>query len=164
MVDVDGMGRAFPEIQMVTFHWWRVGKPMLFIDEKGNMGLMETISNKWVENICRAGCTACGGSVVSTEYVMTASRCASSACAASSRAARNWAVRFAASRTAPNMTPEEYFFDYTGGFRLFKGKIADVLRETRGGFNFGKVVLEGIGEERAAMRKSISRVRTCVRR
>ena len=26
--------------------------------------------------------------------------------------------------------------------------IADVLRETRGGFNFGKVVLEGIGEDK----------------
>ena len=62
------------------------------------------------------------------------------------------------------MTPEEYFFDYTGGFRLFKGKIADVLRETRGGFNFGKVVLEASAKTRAAMRKSISRMRTCVRR
>ena len=30
--------------------------------------------------------------------------------------------------------------------KLFKGKIADVLRETRAGFNFGKVVLEGIGD------------------
>ena len=58
------------------------------------------------------------------------------------------------------MTPEEYFFDYTGGFRLFKGKIADVLRETRGGFNFGKVVLEASAKTRAAMRKSISRMRT----
>ena len=75
MVDVDGMGRAFPEIQMVTFTIGGVSaSPMLFIDEKGNMGLMETINNKWVENICRAGCTACGGSVVSTEYVMTASQ------------------------------------------------------------------------------------------
>ena len=56
MVDVDGMGRAFPEIQMVTFTIGGVSaSPMLFIDEKGNMGLMETINNKWVENICRAG-------------------------------------------------------------------------------------------------------------
>ena len=55
MVDVDGMGRAFPEIQMVTFTIGGVSaSPMLFIDEKGNMGLMETINNKWVENICRA--------------------------------------------------------------------------------------------------------------
>ena len=32
------------------------------------------------------------------------------------------------------------------GFKLFKGKIADVLRETRAGFNIGKDMLEGIGE------------------
>ena len=31
-------------------------------------------------------------------------------------------------------------------FGELKGKIADVLRETRAGFNFGKVVLEGIGD------------------
>lgn len=150
LVDVDGMGRAFPEIQMVTFTIGGVSaSPMLFIDEKGNMGLMETINNKWVENICRAGCTACGGSVVSTEYVMTASQ------------VREFGVRGIVTRSQElgrairgikncpeNMTPEEYFFDYTGGFRLFKGKIADVLRETRGGFNFGKVVLEGIGEDK----------------
>ena len=35
---------------------------------------------------------------------------------------------------------------FSEGYRLFKGKIADVLRETHGAFNFGKVMLEGIGE------------------
>ena len=34
----------------------------------------------------------------------------------------------------------------TEGYKLFKGKISDVLRETRAGFNFGKAVLDGIGE------------------
>ena len=45
-------------------------------------------------------------------------------------------------------SPEAHFLEFTGGFKLFKGKIADVLRETRGAFNFGKVVLEGIGEDK----------------
>ena len=36
--------------------------------------------------------------------------------------------------------------EITDGFKLFKGKIADVLRETRGAFNFGKVCWMGIGE------------------
>ena len=40
-------------------------------------------------------------------------------------------------------TPEEHFLEMAEGFKLFKGKIADVLRETRAGFNFGKVVLGG---------------------
>ncbi|MEZ3488189.1 MAG: DUF917 domain-containing protein [Lachnospiraceae bacterium] len=43
-------------------------------------------------------------------------------------------------------SPEAHFLKSTEGYKLFKGKIADVLRETRNGFNFGKVVLEGIGE------------------
>ena len=43
-------------------------------------------------------------------------------------------------------TPEEEFFRFTGGHKLFRGKIGDVLREVRGGFNFGKVMLEGIYE------------------
>ncbi len=30
----------------------------------------------------------------------------------------------------------------------FSGKVIDVLRETRGAFNFGKVVLEGIGSDK----------------
>lgn len=43
-------------------------------------------------------------------------------------------------------TPEEEFLRITEGIRLFKGKISDVLREVRGGFNFGKVLLTGIGD------------------
>ena len=42
--------------------------------------------------------------------------------------------------------PEKHFLEFTEGYKLFKGKIADVLRETRAGFNFGRVVLEGIAE------------------
>ena len=51
---------------------------------------------------------------------------------------------------AAGLAPEEYFLTFTGGHKLFKGKIVDVLRETRGAFNFGRVVLEGIGEDRGS--------------
>ena len=45
-------------------------------------------------------------------------------------------------------TPEESFLKHSGGIRLFKGKIVDVLRETNGAFNLGRVILNGIGEYR----------------
>lgn len=45
-----------------------------------------------------------------------------------------------------DQTPEEAFLQITEGYKLFKGKICDVLREVRNGFNFGKVVLDGIGD------------------
>jgi DUF917 family protein len=43
-------------------------------------------------------------------------------------------------------TPEDNFFSATEGYKLFRGKISDILREVKGAFNFGKAVLEGIGE------------------
>lgn len=49
-------------------------------------------------------------------------------------------------KEASQRTPEEEFLHITEGFRLFKGKIGDVLREVRAGFNFGKVLLDGIGD------------------
>ena len=61
------------------------------------------------------------------------------------------AIRLAKSEaSAAGLTPEEFFLKFTGGYKLFKGKISDVLRETRGAFNFGKVVLEGIAEDRGS--------------
>ena len=152
---------------MVTFTIGGVSaSPMLFIDEKGNMGLMETINNKWVENICRAGCTHAAAAWC-RRVRMTASQVREFGRARHRHAQQELGRAIRGIKNCPeNMTPEEYFFDYTGGFRLFKGKIADVLRETRGGFNFGKVVLEGNIDRRRQGRPCGSRfqMRTCVRR
>ena len=55
IVDADGMGRAFPEIQMVipTLHGV-TATPMAVADEKGNHVLLETPDNVWTERISRA--------------------------------------------------------------------------------------------------------------
>src|SRR2546428_2902116 len=64
LVDCDGMGRAFPEIQMVTPTMFGVSAtPMALADEKGNSALIETIDNRWTERLARSltidmGCTA----------------------------------------------------------------------------------------------------------
>ena len=51
-------------------------------------------------------------------------------------------------KESSDVSPEEKFLEITEGYRIFKGKISDVLREVRGAFNFGKVVLKGIGEDK----------------
>ena len=147
MVDCDGMGRAFPELQMVTFTIGGISaSPMGLADEKGNTVIFDTITNKWSEELARAVTMSCGGSVAVTLYNLTC------------RQFKEYGVKGivtrseqlgAAMRTVKNVTdktPEEAFFEFTEGFKLFRGKITDVLRETRGAFNFGKVVVEGIGE------------------
>lgn len=154
MVDVDGMGRAFPELQMVTFTIGGASAtPMAFIDEKGNSGILDTITNKWTEDIARAATMTCGGTLTIALFCMDTETCREygvhGIVTRSEELGR--AIRLAKSEaSAAGLTPEEFFLKFTGGHKLFKGKISDVLRETRGAFNFGKVVLEGIGEDRGS--------------
>ena len=71
-VDCDGMGRAFPELQMVTFTIGGMSAtPMALTDEKGNSVIFETITNKWTEELARAVTMSCGGSVSVSLYPMT---------------------------------------------------------------------------------------------
>ncbi len=147
MVDCDGMGRAFPELQMVTFTIGGVSAtPMALTDEKGNSVIFETVTNKWTEEMARSVTMACGGSVTIALYIMNG------------KTLKQYSVHGIvtrseqlgrAIRTVKNMregTPEENFLRISQGIKLFKGKICDVLRTTNGKFNFGRIRLEGIGE------------------
>ena len=149
MVDCDGMGRAFPELQMVTFTIGGVSAtPMALTDEKGNSVIFNTITNKWTEELARAVTMSCGGSVTVSLYIM------------SGATMKAYGVRDIVTRSEKlgrairevknqgDLTPEAAFLAASEGFRLFKGKICDVLRETNGKFNLGRILLEGIGEDR----------------
>lgn len=55
VIDADGMGRAFPELQMTTFYLDGISAtPMVLADEKGNVTIMDTIDNAWTERIARS--------------------------------------------------------------------------------------------------------------
>jgi len=146
IVDVAGMGRAFPELQMVTFTSGGVSAtPMALTDEKGNSVIFRTITNKWTEELARAVTMSCGGSVSVSLYCMDGATM------------KKYGVRGIVTRSETlgrairtvkqgAGTPEENFLSITEGFKLFRGKIADVKREVRGAFNFGKAIIEGTGE------------------
>lgn len=148
LVDCDGMGRAFPELQMVTFTIGGMSAtPMALTDEKGNSVIFETITNKWTEELARAVTMSCGGSVSVSLYPMTGAQMkAYSVKNIVTRSQKLGEAIRMVKNCADDVTPEEHFLQFSEGYKLFKGKIADVLRETRGAFNFGKVMLEGIGE------------------
>ena len=148
LVDCDGMGRAFPELQMVTFTIGGMSAtPMALTDEKGNSVIFETITNKWTEELARAVTMSCGGSVSVSLYPMTGAQMkAYSVKNIVTRSQKLGEAIRTVKNCADDVTPEEHFLQFSVGYKLFKGKIADVLRETRGAFNFGKVMLEGIGE------------------
>ena len=149
LVDCDGMGRALPELQMVTF---TIGggsaTPMAMVDEKGNSCIFRTVTNKWTEEMARAVTMACGGSVSVSLYAMEG------------RFMKEYGVHGIVTRSetlgsairkvkeVSDKTPEEAFLEITEGYKLFQGKICDVLRDVRNGFNFGKVLLDGIGDDK----------------
>ncbi len=149
LVDADGMGRAFPELQMVTFTIGGMrATPMALTDEKGNSVIFDTITNKWTEELARAVTMSCGGSVSVCLYAMTGSQLKEYAVKNIITRSENLGRAIRTVKEDADGNPEAAFFRATEGFRLFRGKIADVRRETRGAFNFGKVVLEGIGDFR----------------
>ena len=141
------MGRAFPELQMVTFTIGGMSAtPMALTDEKGNSVIFETITNKWTEELARAVTMSCGGSVSVSLYPMSGEQLKKYAVKNIITRSQKLGEAIRNVKNSSDKTPEEYFLDFSGAYKLFKGKITDVLRETRGAFNFGKVMLEGIGE------------------
>lgn len=146
LVNADGMGRAFPELQMVTYHLFGVSAtPMAISDEKGNTLLLKTIDNFWTENLARNATVVMGGSVMIAIYPMRGRDL--------KRAAIRNIVTFSAqighairSAHKDNQDPVQALLQATGGRPIFKGKIADVARQTTGGFVRGQAHLEGLEE------------------
>lgn len=147
LVDVDGMGRAFPELQMVTF---TIGggcsTPMALVDEKGNSCIFRTISNKWTEELARSVTMSCGGSVSVSLYPMEGAFMKQYGVKGIVTRSQQLGSAIRMVKECTDSSPEEKFLEITEGFRLFKGKISDVKREVRGAFNFGKIILDGIGD------------------
>ena len=149
MVDCDGMGRAFPELQMVTFTIGGVSAtPMAATDEKGNSVIFNTITNKWTEELARAVTMSCGGSITCSLYIMDGATLKAYSVKDIVTRSEILGKAIRNVKNEPGMTPEEAFLKASEGYKIFKGKIADVLRETNGAFNLGRIMLDGIAEYR----------------
>lgn len=144
VVDVDGMGRAFPELQMTTFYLDGVSAtPMVLADEKGNVSIMDTIDNAWTERIARSITVQMGGSATCAIYPMTGKNLKDSGIhnILSLEEQIGRAIRL--SKEA-NLDPVEEVLKLTNGFELFRGKVVDVHRKTEGGWALGTAKMEGL--------------------
>ena len=144
VVDTDGMGRAFPELQMVTFHLENISStPMVLCDEKGNSLLLNTIDNVWTERLARNATVAMGGSVMLASYPMKGRQLKTAGIHGIITLTEKIgkAIREA---KGSNLDPIKTVLDVTGGFELFRGKAIDVERRTVGGFVRGESKFEGL--------------------
>jgi DUF917 family protein len=144
LVDADGMGRAFPEIPMVSFNLQGVqASPMVCCDEKGNEVIFRTIDNAWVETLSRTVTVAMGLSSIIGLYVMDGKTVKQGAIRGTISLGIEIGQRIAQAKL-DNQNPVDAILELTKGFRLFKGKLADVRRDLTTGFVRGKAVFDGI--------------------
>jgi DUF917 family protein len=148
LIDGDGMGRAFPELQMTTFGMCGVAAtPMVLGDDKGNSVVLETINNRWTERLARSATVEMGGSALLAFYPMSGAiakkatvRGTLSLCADLGRKLREARVR--------HDDPVEAIRAALGAEIVFNGRVKDVLRRTVGGFARGEANIEGLEDYR----------------
>jgi len=146
LVDGDGMGRAYPELQMVTFTMHGVSAtPMVLCDDKGNSLVLDTVSNAWTERLARAATVEMGGSALLAFYSMsgeTAKRAVVrgtlSLCSRLGRTLRE--------TRAAHGEPVEAIRSLLDARIIFHGRVKDIDRRTVGGFARGTARFDGVEE------------------
>ncbi|WP_436477738.1 DUF917 domain-containing protein [Arthrobacter sp. R4] len=147
IVDADGIGRAFPEIQMVSMNVAGLEPTLAAVsDVLGNVVLIDPISAKWTENIARAVTVAVGATALLTIYVYPASVLKPATVLGS--ISRSLAVGRA---ILGSPTPIATACELLDATILLAGKIIDIERSTAGGFVTGSVVVAGLGEHAGRM-------------
>ncbi|QED46403.1 DUF917 domain-containing protein [Cytobacillus dafuensis] len=150
IVDADGMGRAFPELQMETFSVYGVsGTPMVITDERGNWTLLNTVDNAMMEYIARGVAVRMGGVGHIAEYPMTGDEMRRTSILQTVTLAIELGkavLESSKKKVSPLIAMEEALIksDYGKPIILFEAKITDVDRTTAEGFAKGTVNLEGI--------------------
>ena len=144
LVDGDGMGRAFPELQMVLPTLAGIeATPMSIVDEKGNRGVFDTIDNPWAERLARSATVDMGCSAIVSLYAMTGAelREAFVAGTLSKCIEIGHAIEHARQEHADPITA---VVDRLGGRMLHVGKVVDVQRRTTTGFARGDATIDGL--------------------
>ena len=144
IVDGDGMGRAFPELQMTTFHVNGITvTPMALADERDNTVLLKTCDNYWAEWIARDITVRFGGVSWIALYPMSGSQLRRGAIPGTLTLAQKLGSAVREAKESGERATDA-LLKMTQGLELFRGKIVDVERRTTGGFARGKAGIEGI--------------------
>ena len=143
LVDADGMGRAFPELQMVLPTLYGVrATPMAISDEKGNRGVLDTVSNHWAERLARVATVEMGCSTMVSLFAMEGRRAKEAMVASTLSRCVEIGLAIDQARSA-NADPVAAAQGALGGQLLATGKVVDVARRTTTGFARGEARIEG---------------------
>jgi DUF917 family protein len=149
VVDADGMGRAFPELQMETFAVYGVsGSPMAIADERGHTVIIDTADdNRQMEWLARGVTIRLGGVAHIAEYPMSGREVKDTAVPRTITLALEVGRAIRRARET-HVSPIEELAEtlsstlYSHLRVLFEGKIVDVERRTSEGFAKGHATVQ----------------------
>jgi hypothetical protein len=149
VIDADGMGRAFPQGQMMTYGiYGGRASPMFLVDDHLNVAIIEVDDNLKAEQLSRCMVDRMGNSAMAAAYPMSGRYFKTAAVRNVLRLSRDIgrAALTAQLEKRDCLAALVKFFAGKGrrfATSLFEGKIVDVRRETGGGFVNGAVALQG---------------------
>ncbi|WP_033294826.1 DUF917 domain-containing protein [Amycolatopsis jejuensis] len=147
LVDGDGMGRAFPELQMVLATLDGISTtPMAMVDDKGNTVVLNTVDNAWAERLARSATVDMGCGACIALYPMTGREAKTALVPGTVSLARRLGQVVTTARQ-DHRDPAGAIVSEMDGRMLFRGKVTDVERRTQDGFARGEAQLAGINED-----------------
>lgn len=147
VIDGDGMGRAYPEVQLTTFTLYGHGAaPLAVGDARGNAVIVASIDNFWAERLARPAAVEFGAIAGGFGFPMTVKDLKIAAVLRTVTYAEEIgkAVRLSRGR---HEDPVDAVARVTKGYRLINGRIIDVKRKTERGWALGETIIEGLDQD-----------------
>lgn len=145
VVDADGMGRAFPEVQMTTFFInGQASQPAALSDADGNVLIVtRATSPEMLERLMRAGTVAMGCTAHMTTAPMSGDFVRRFGVPHTTSLA--WTLGDAVLRArAAKADPVAAILGRAGGSLLMRGKVTDIARRIAAGFTRGALTIAGL--------------------
>lgn len=143
VLDGDGMGRAFPELQQSSLNLAGISPaPNILTDAHGNTVVIDPCDALWLERLVRATAVVFGGSCSGAGYLMTVDQARTAVIPGTVSLALQIGLSL-----SDTDDPVGSLLDSVNGVRLVEGKVIDVERRTTGGFARGSVSIEGLGAD-----------------
>ncbi len=150
LVNADGMGRAFPELQMTVMNFKGISAtPFSIVDDHLNSAIIDTSDARTAESMIRGIAIQMGMSCITAGYPMTGAEVKTSTVPNTMTSALE--IGNAIAKGRKNGDPIEALLQvfrdldlYGYAREIFDGKIIDLLRETTRGFSIGTCQIEAL--------------------
>jgi uncharacterized protein len=148
LLDGDGMGRAFPELQMTTYMIYGADAcPSAIADERGNRTVFTSVADgRWLERLARTATISMGGHAGVATTPMSGAFCRRVIIPGTLSLARDIGLAIRAAAKAKS-SASDAVLAVTGGQRYLTGKVIDVERRNTRGFAKGFLTLDGTGTD-----------------